>query len=239
MPFFTSLALAAGAEPIRGSHRRALEPDSGGLDRGQPRAGSVQVLRLAPGMGVAAFRVGMGTGERKTGVRVGLPAPYLGIQRPRVAGPVHPPGRGASPGRPVTAHLRETAPRSSAPKSRSGCEDALTGIRPMRYGSTLSGVCARVGKSRGLRVWRPVRRSRGNAEGSRGDLARGVHMRRDQWSRFGTDRSHGDADGVREGRRVRLGSRVGFTPDRRAGSLVRRCKGCSGVVFSHEVPGSR
>ena len=237
--FFMSHAFAAAGGSIPGRRpapqTRAPRPLSG-ADRSSDDSGVS--ARIWHG-GCSLSGAGMGTGERKTCVRVGLPAPHLGFRRPRVAGRVDPPGGGASLRRPFTAHLRETAPRSSAPKSRNQYKDALTGIQPMRYGPRLSGVGAHVGIFRGLRGLRSVRRLRGNAEGSREVLAREVRVGRDQWSRFGMDRSHGDTDGVREGRRARSGSRVGSTPDHRAGSLVRRCKGCSGVVFSHEVPVSR
>ena len=204
-----------------------------------PQPGSPGRVRSHVAWGLLLSGAGMGTGERRTGVRMGRQAPRLGIRRPRVAGRVDPPGGGGSLRRPVTAHLRETAPQSSAIKSRNECKDALTGIRPMRYGPRLSGVGVHVGIFQGWRGWRSVRRSRSNAEGSRVYHMREAAVGCDQESRLGADRSHGDAEGVREGRRARTGSRLGSTPDRRAGSLVRRCKGCRGVVFSHEVPGSR
>ena len=237
--FFTPHAFAPAAGPIRGRRPGPRNAGSGASFRGRRapdhRGASARIWHG----GCSLSGVGMGTGERKTCVFVGWPAPYLGFRRPRVAARVHPPGGGASLWCPVTAHLREYAPRSSAPKSRNGYKDALTGIQPMRYGPHLSGVGAHVGIFWGLGGLRSVRRSRNYAEGSREDLTREVRVGRDQWSRYGMDRSHGDAEGVREGRRARTGSRVGSTPDHRAGSLVRRCKGCSSVVFSHGVPGSR
>src|SRR5688572_24341555 len=93
----------------------------------------------------------MGTREHSTCVRTGGSRKLLDIRRPRVAERVHPPGRGTSPRRPVTAHLREIAPRSSSRKrqnkSHNECNDALTRIEAMRYGSSLSGGCAHVGVS--------------------------------------------------------------------------------------------
>ena len=58
-------------------------------------------------------------------------------------------------------------------------------------------------------------------------------------SHFMSDRLHGEADGTREGRRVSRASEIGVRgSDHRAGSLVRRCKGCRSVVSSREVPRS-
>jgi hypothetical protein len=237
--FFTSHAFAAARGPIRGRRPVAPTPGSRGTFRVRRfRSAKGASARIWHG-GCSPSGAGMGMGERKTCVRFGWPAPYLNVRRPRVAAWVHRPGGGASLRRPVTAHLRDLAPRLSAPKLRKECKHALTGIRSMRYVSRLSGVGVHVGIFQGLRGLRWVRRSRGNAEGSREGLAREVRVGRDQASRFGMDRSHGDTEGVREGRRARTGSRCGSNPDHRAESLVRRCKGCSGVVFSHEVTGSR
>jgi hypothetical protein len=236
----------ASRQPRDAGSRQAPMASRGRRRRGRPgeRSGESrrQGLWERLAWGLLPHGVGMGTGERRTGVRNGSSAPFLGIRRPRVAGRIPPPGRGASPWRPVTAHLRETAPRSSTSKTRNRLNDALTRIEPMRYGSCLSGVSAHVGvidggSGKGLRSGR---RSRSNVEGSREGPGRNIRGRRDLRSRSGVDRPHGDAEGVREGRRVRIGSPIGTPrPELRAGSLVRRCKGGRDVVSSHEVPRSR
>ena len=189
--------------------------------------------------GLLLLGAGMGTGERATCV-LEVRARRFGVEsRPRVAGRIHPPGRGPSPVRPDTAHLRESAPRSFRSPGANGCNDALTRIRPMRYGPRLSGARALVGVLTDGGGRRSVRRARHNVEVTEGHSHK-VRGGRDPRSRFEMDRSHGEAEGAREGRRARIGLQIGPPrADRRAESLVRRCKGCKGVVSSYGVPRSR
>lgn len=186
----------------------------------------------------------MGTRKDSTRVRTGGACQLLGVRRPRVAGWVHPPGGGASPLRPVTAHLRDIAPRSSSRKSQNKsqneCNDALTRNEPMRYVSRLSGVCAHVGvievvgtglrsgRRRGATQKADVKVSRAR---SAGGVATGHASR---WIvRMERPKAH-----ARAAARASTSSlSPGFAD--RAGSLVRRCKGCSEVASSREVPSSR
>ena len=185
----------------------------------------------------------MGTREHRTCVCAGGPRQPLGIRRPRVAGWLHPPGGGTSPRRPVTAHLRGNAPRSSAPNSENEYNEynhALTRIEPMRYGPPLSGVCAHVGVievgGRGLRSGRRrAATQKAEVKVSRARSAGGVTAgRASRWIvRMERPKAHARAA-------ARASTPAGFPGlEDRAGSLVRRCKGCRDVVSSREVPSSR
>jgi len=186
----------------------------------------------------------MGTREHGRCVRTGEPRQVIAVRRPRVAGRVHPPGGGTSLRRPVTAHLRDIAPRSSSPKSQNKsqneCNDALTRIAPMRYGPRLSGVCAHVGVievvGTGLRSGRRrVATQKADVKvshaGSRGGVTAG---RASRWIvRMERPKAHARAA-------ARASTATGLPGlEDRAGSLVRLCNGCRGVVSSREVVGSR
>ena len=187
----------------------------------------------------------MGTRKDSTRVRTVGARQLLGVPRPRVAGRVHPTGGGTSPLRPVTAHLRDIAPRSSSRKSqnksRNECNDALTRIESMLYVSGLSGVCAHVGvievvgtgllrsgRRRAATQKADVKVSRARSEGG---VTSGYASR---WIvRMERPKAH-----ARAAARASTSSLSPGVADR-AGSLVRRCKGCSDVVSSREVPSSR
>ena len=186
----------------------------------------------------------MGTREHGRCVRAGGPRQVIGVRRPRVAGRVHPPGGGTSLRRPVTAHLRDIAPHSWSPKSQNKshneCNVALTRIEPIRYGPRLSGVCAHVGVievvGTGLRSGRRrAATQKAEVKVSRARSVGGVTAgRASRWIvRMEMPKAH-----ARAAAGASTSTRLPGLEDR-AGSLVRRCKGCSEVASSREVPSSR
>jgi len=185
----------------------------------------------------------MGAGEAEWCALLGDPARFSREPRPRVGERVHPRGGGVPRECPDTAHLRESAPRSSAPKNakrvrRRVDRDPGDAVRSESgQTSTHSSESSQVMEAgwQGSRVG--VRdRNVGDREGH-GCKVRGG---RDPWSRSATGRAHGEAEGTREGRRVRIGSQIGaLRSDYRAGSLVRRCKGRRDVVSPYEESRSR
>ena len=137
-----------------------------------------------------------------------------------------------------TAHLRGPTHVLSSRNRRKESGGALTAIQTMRYGPA-SGVCALVARvvilaMRGGGVVQPAsarRRVHGESH------ARQVRGGGENDSRLLRDRLHGEAYCAREGRRVTRASEIGARgSDHRAGSLVRRCKGCRNVVSSRGVP---
>jgi hypothetical protein len=160
---------------------------------------------------------------------------------PKSRSAVPPHGWGRPLRRPTPAHLRGTAPRSSRPKGAKRVRSTLTAVQPMRYGS-LSGVCALVAGVVILTMRGGVVVQLASAR-RRGSTVKVMRVRSTERtgsdSCFRTGSSTREADGSREGRRVSRASEIGARgSDHRAGSLVRRCKGCRAVVSSREVPGS-